>query len=542
MREFNLKIIKIILAVAVFSVVLGMVSGIRILKNNYYWRTPFFVMQYDYAKEKLAFINYMYGGIGNWLGSSKNLSSTNSSSAETAKSVPILLYHGVIKDSSWKPDDVNMSLDDFREQMFALKKAGYQTITLKDYSAFMNGKKTLPAKSFMLTFDDGRKDSYYPVDPILKLLGYTAVMNVITGRSLGPENDKSSFHLSQNELQKMAESGRWEMASHTQNGHDYEKIGPDDSNGHFLSDKRWLVSENRLETDAEFAQRVSADLANSKRDIEKYLQIKPVAFAYPFGDFGQESINYPNSQNVLSDVLRKLFSITFYQTRGSEFMNNYPGDPFMTRRIDMKSEANINSAASAKNLLNLLDDCQEKPLEYADNFTKNNGWLQGWGVLGFNKNKMSISDSPTDDSGMTFLGGTYLWKDYFFQARTSMQNGGDFALAARYKDEENYVACDFTDIHIAVTQRVNGQNKPDIEVLRQTNLSSGRIADVGLAVFGDQASCFLDGKAVVSGTIDNALANGGVGFKMWDTGERKGSILYISDLKVGNTMPALAAE
>jgi peptidoglycan/xylan/chitin deacetylase (PgdA/CDA1 family) len=533
MHDFNLKITKILLIVLMVAIIFGMVSGISALKNTFYWRTPYFVMQLDYLKEKLAFMSYMREASGN------SILSAQGNSTEKAKSIPILLYHGVIKDSNWKSDDVNMSLNDFQAQMFALKKAGYQTIKLQDYLDFMTGKKQLPAKSFMLTFDDGRKDSFYPVDPIFRVLGYSAVMNVITGRSLGPENEKGSFHLSQIELQKMAESGRWEMASHTQNGHDYEKISSTDNSGHFLSDKLWLASENRLETDAEYAQRVGTDLANSKQDIEKYLQVKPLAFAYPFGDFGQESINYPGSQTVLTEVLHELFPITFYQTRGSEYMNNYPSNPFMTRRIDMKSEVNVSSEVGAEKLVELMNNDMEKSLDYTDNFTKNNGWLQGWGQLTFNKNRMTISDSPTDDSGMTFLGGTFLWKDYISQVRVSLPKGGAFALVARYQNEDNYVACDFTDFHVAFAQRANGVDEPDREQLIQTNLNSGRIADVGVSVQGDKAICYLDGKPAATGVVERGLENGGVGIKMWDLNSKKGSLLIVSDLKVTGNVPAV---
>jgi len=539
MHNFNLKMIKIILVILMLAVVFVMVKGIGLLKNNYYWRTPYFVMQYDFIKDKIAFANYMNGGISDWFRSSKNISSSQASQEETAKSIPVLLYHGVMKDPNWKLDDVNISLEDFRQQMFALKKAGYQTITLEEYLDFMNGKRALPAKSFMLTFDDGRKDSFYPVDPILKVLGYTAVMNVITGRSLGQENEKGSFHLSQIELQKMTESGRWEMASHTENGHDYEKISPSDNAGHFLSDKLWLASENRMETDTEYFDRVSKDLAASKADIQKKLGVKALAFAYPFGDFGQESSNYPDSQNILPGILRKIFPVTFYQTRGSEFLNNYQGDPFMTRRIDMKSEINVFSDASAKNLVNLLNNDMEKSLDYTDNFEKNNGWLQGWGTLAFSKNRMTISDSPTDDSGMTFLGGTYLWKDYFFQVRASLPKGGAFALAARYQNEDNYAACDFTDIHVAFAQRAGNKDEPDKEQLMQTNLTNGRIADIGISVQGDKATCYLDGKPVTSGVIETGLENGGIGIKMWDINQMKGSSLIVSDLKVMAALPAV---
>ncbi|HEX7586534.1 MAG TPA: hypothetical protein VF390_02795, partial [Patescibacteria group bacterium] len=361
-----------------------------------------------------------------------------------------------------------------------------------------------------------------------------------TGRSLASDSEKSSFHLSQTELKKMVDSGRWEMASHTRNGHDYEKIGPNGEKGHFLSDKLWLDKENRSETDAEYAGRVNADLFASKIDIEKKLGVKLVAFAYPFGDFGQESQNYPQSRDILAGILRKIYPITFYQTRGSEFINNYQGDPFMTRRIDMKSVANVGSVASGKNLLALLDNNQDKPSDYSDNFMSNKGWLQGWGALAISGGKMTLSDTSQDDSGMTFLGGSYLWQDYFFQVKILNAKNSAFALSARYRDENNYIACDFTDVGIAITQRIAGQDKPDIEVISAAGINNGQQASVGISVINNQVSCYLDGKVVVRGLIDDRLSQGGIGLKLWDT-DQKGGALTAEDLKI-SAAPPLAVK
>lgn len=119
-----------------------------------------------------------------------------------AKSVPVLVYHGLIA----KPDKVSTSLEEFKDDMFALKTAGYQTVRLADFQAYIQGKKTLPDKSFLLTFDDARKDSYYPADPILKELHYSAVMFVITDTL---DSKTNRFHLTKSELIKMKNSGRW---------------------------------------------------------------------------------------------------------------------------------------------------------------------------------------------------------------------------------------------------------------------------------------------------------------------------------------------
>lgn len=537
MHDFNLKMIKVMLVAVMASIIFGMVSGIGALRNNYYWRVPFFAMQVDFLLEELAYIRYEYGSVSAWLKAPKEKRPIRMDGTSLAASVPVLLYHGLYDDSKWQPDGVNMRLSDFRAQMFALKHAGYQTITLDEYQAFMAGKKRLPAKSVMLTFDDGRKDSYYPVDPIFRVLGYSAVMNVITGRSLAPDNEKSSFHLSQTELMKLSESGRWEMASHTKNAHGYEPVDAANGQGHALSSKRWLAPEKRLETDAEYADRVARDLAESKLDIGKYLGARITAFAYPFGDFGQESANYPGSTSALSGILRKLYPITFYQTRGSEFINNYPGDPFMTRRIDMKSEVGVSAEMSAERLVGLLANNEEKLIGYTDDFTKDNGWLRGWGELKIGDGSMVLSDSETDDSSMAFLGGSYLWRDYFFQSQVALPHGGAFALSARYKDENNHLTCDFTENHVTFTQQVDGQNKLEAEAASLTRLGSGRTAAAGIAVFGSRAGCFLDGRLIVSGTIESSLASGGIGFKMWDTGQR-GSSLVVKELRVSGDDPS----
>jgi len=390
MHNFNLKMIKIFLVVIMISVVFVMINGITILRNNYYWKAQYFKMQWDYLKTEISFINYNYGGLINWLASGKKDNVDNSAKA---KSIPILLYHGVIENPKWQPDEVSISLSDFRNQLFALKKAGWQTISLEDYLAFSQGKKELPTKSFIITFDDGRKDSYYPVDPILRVLGYSAVMNVITGRSLGASNESSSFHLSQVELKKMVASGRWEMASHTQNGHDYEKINENGQEGHFLSDKLWLSSQKRLETDDEYRKRVYNDLLNSKSDLEKKLGVKVLAFAYPFGDYGQTSDNYPASRDVLSGITSSIFPLAFYQIGVSDFPTNYPVNSYLVKRI------NVTSPIGAQDLLKMLSDNNDKTVNYADDFSRDNGWLKGWGTFSIAKNAMTISDSQTEDSG-----------------------------------------------------------------------------------------------------------------------------------------------
>ncbi len=166
----------------------------------------------------------------------------------SAHDVPVLLYHGIVE----HPDRFSMTPETFKDQMFALKRAGYHTVSIDDFHQFMQGNKTLPDKSFLLTFDDGREDSYYGADPVLHALGFSAVMFVATADSLETPDSPKSYYLHTPLLHLMVESGRWEIGSHAIQ----QPFGPGGfipiaSNpttlGNFLSNKMWLASENRLE-------------------------------------------------------------------------------------------------------------------------------------------------------------------------------------------------------------------------------------------------------------------------------------------------------
>ena len=516
-------------AVSLFFIVLG---GVTLLKNNYYMKAKYFAMQFDYLKDKVAYGEYSGGSLHGWIGSLTAKSAPETASQGTAISVPILLYHGVIDTPNWKSDGTNISVADFRNQMFALKKAGYHSITLAQFLDFMQSGKPVPDKSIMITFDDCRADSYYPVDPILRALDYNAVMFVITGQSFKADSDKNTFHLSEDELKKMMASGRWEMASHTENGHGYLQVDAEGSQdqghliGHFMSDKEWLVGQNRLETDAEYTARISADLAASKKDLENNLGIQVLGFAYPFGDYGNDTQNFPGSKAILNNIVNSLFPLAFRQVGDNEFPANYPGKDFrLVKRID------VNDNMSPEQLLSLLDSSQEKPLPYSDAFTNNNGWLTAWGSSELKNGLLLTRASETEDSSMTFLNGTFNWTNYVMSSQARLLQGNSFALAARYIDGNNYASCDFTSWGVTLSQIINGTETIISESNQSLSITPDQEMAVGIGVTGNTATCYIGNKTMTAGNISAALNHGGIGFKTWGSTVNNSSLL-VSDLKV----------
>ncbi len=431
---------------------------------------------------------------------------SDSVSGQFAKSIPVLLYHGIVE----KPDGANVLIDNFREQMFALKKAGWQTVSIDDFYQFMKGEKILPDKSFLLTFDDGRKDSYYPVDPILKALDYNAVIFVITKYSL--EDKSGNYYLSKSELRQMIKSGRWEVEAHTRDGHNVYKISPDGKQGHFYSNKLWLDNENRLEIEEEFTNRIKSDFVVAKNDIEQGLGTKVISFAYPFGDFGQNSANFPKAESIITDIAHSIYGLSFYQVwPGKGFSFNYPNENnYLIKRIEIKPDWNFD------NLLAVLNAAIEKNLPYIDNFASYNGWIKTWGKLILKNNSIVMGAHASTAGSAVFLDGTYLWQNYVFKADVRLMKGQSFSLTARYKDGKNYTACSFSDKLVRIEQVLNGEKKV-LSELKGDFVFIGKNRDVGIGVYDNIVICYLDDKmAVISYNLDQGLDRGGIGFKTWD--------------------------
>ncbi|MFH0915531.1 MAG: polysaccharide deacetylase family protein [bacterium] len=103
----------------------------------------------------------------------------------TRVDTPILMYHYV--DETPPPagpyaDGLTVRTKDFKAEMKYLLDNAYQTVSLADVYLAMAGRKQLPPKPVVLTFDDGGLDNYEVAFPVLKENGFTATFFVITGR------------------------------------------------------------------------------------------------------------------------------------------------------------------------------------------------------------------------------------------------------------------------------------------------------------------------------------------------------------------------
>jgi peptidoglycan/xylan/chitin deacetylase (PgdA/CDA1 family) len=117
----------------------------------------------------------------------KQTTTSQSSGTPGTASVPILAYNVInaAPPSSGASPDLYVPSDEFSAQMDALKAGGWHAVTLNQLQAYWtHGTSLGPGKPLVISFDGGYASQFTNALPVLKRLGWVAVVNVETnGRS-----------------------------------------------------------------------------------------------------------------------------------------------------------------------------------------------------------------------------------------------------------------------------------------------------------------------------------------------------------------------
>lgn len=164
----------------------------------------------------------------------------------TGTVIPILMYHEVTSG----PNSLYVPVGKFREQMQYLAKSGYHTVTMAQAREMLRDKK-IPAKTIVLTFDDGYTSFFTQAWPIMQEYGFTGTVYVCTSFF-----DRSNY-LTIDQIKQLAAAGI-EIGSHTRNHISLKEAGYD--------------------------QQVK-EIMVSKQVLEENLGIPCLSFCYPTGTY-----------------------------------------------------------------------------------------------------------------------------------------------------------------------------------------------------------------------------------------------------------------
>jgi peptidoglycan/xylan/chitin deacetylase (PgdA/CDA1 family) len=174
--------------------------------------------------------------------------------------VPVVVYHNISAQAKGK---LTIAARTFEAHMRLLHAEGFHAVSLAHYREFMAGRRQLPRKSVVLTFDDGYRSFLQYARPLLKDLGFTATLFVY-----------SDFVGSANGLS-------WsDLRTLTGEGFDVQAHSKSHAN----------LRRNEGESQAAYAKRMDAELAQPMALFEKHLGYRSTVLAYPFGDTDEDLV------------------------------------------------------------------------------------------------------------------------------------------------------------------------------------------------------------------------------------------------------------
>lgn len=198
------------------------------------------------------------------------MESINKSAAAIA-----LCYHNI--EDSPKMRALTISTAEFARQMQALKDNGFTVIGMQDFLAWRRGERDIPAKSAIITIDDGWISTYDNAWPILKKFGYPFTVFIYVNYV-----NSGGKSMTWDQLAELRDAGV-DIQSHTFTHGDLRSPFRPRS----VDAKTMAIIKNDVAT-LGLEGWMRKEIAGSKQELEKQLGIKVNVLAYPFGNFNQK--------------------------------------------------------------------------------------------------------------------------------------------------------------------------------------------------------------------------------------------------------------
>lgn len=195
--------------------------------------------------------------------------------------LPIVMYHQLTKSES-RAGRYVLTLEQFEKDLIFLKNRGYQTVTVNELMEFTNGNGELPEKAVLLTFDDGCETLYSYALPLLQKYGFTAIGFVVGALADSyTELDDHNLNyscLTWDEIKELCSGGVIDIQSHSYDLHKNTAV-------------RSGAKKKKGESIEQYSEFLSDDASKMKERMVKHTGKAPLAFAYPFGSYSDESEN-----------------------------------------------------------------------------------------------------------------------------------------------------------------------------------------------------------------------------------------------------------
>lgn len=454
-----------------------------------------------------------------------------------------LAYGGVSAGTVQGPEEVTR--EQFEQHIQALRERGYQPIGLSDVRAFYQEGRLLPRKAVLITLEQGKRSSYLETRDILRRNRWKAVM--FARADTIREKDPSALRWPI--LRDMSRSGTWEIGAESVDGFRRIPAGPDGETGNFFSSPMWLEAEKRLETPAEFADRIRAEHEKMVDEFMTGMGERPVAFAFPYGDYGQyDPRAIPTRVFNLTEV-GETYGLGF--SLGPFLLNTRHSDPRALNRLL------VNPNWGLEQFLAIVESGRAvEPWDLARPLAPER-WMTDWGVTEHPEDgsfrlkaiapgKETGGFKPTTGA-LSWLVGSDMFGDFALRIRFRVM-AGQFGIRLRSRPggEEGVRVLFDENGNCWVNQKVYGSEEFTQATAQDMAAHPGKEQELRLALRGRTLFATLNGQMLLKEPLDlmGSVRPGLFGFEVWDPEEGVAStqILSLDFPRPGRVLKTWPAE
>ena len=481
--------------------------------------------------------------------------------APTADCFIALDYTGI---SDTKSNEVKSAV--FKQHIKTLIKNGYTPITLTEARDLVKLGKPVPPKSILLTMDHSRKTSFYGAKGTLRYNGWNAVMFLWTR----PISEADPSMLLWPYVRELVHEKNWEIGAQSENGFAHIPVEYSGKTGHFMTSPMWLENERRLETLQELAQRVEMDHQQCLSNIVANTGVRPIAYAYPYGDFGQFQRQKELVKRINLDAVSRHYDMAFLT--GKFGLTTRNSDPRRLNRLQVQPDW------TPQDLVDRIDRMwpQMGTIALTNAEEAALSWTTDWGVLGFRQKHIQkhiiLTSSLNDGTGRmvpganatteehddvrgqlvleasenitgarTWLAGSDQRQDLYMRLTFQLDYGQMGVFLHATPDEERYIYLGLdTSGGVWLRQKHAGLEPFTLASTKTHMKKEDNVLEIFIrgALFG----ALLNGQPLFKENVPmlrGAPESGMIGLSVWDT-QKQRAMLEISELIMSPQVPAVA--
>lgn len=215
-------------------------------------------------------------------------------SGAEGKDLLVIMYHHVTENKKRAGKYVILK-DELERDLDYIKDNGYTTVTVGDLIEYVDGKKDLPEKIIMITFDDGFESVRELAWPLLKERKMKAVLSVVGSitetYAENADRNINYAYLNWDDIRELSESEEFEIQNHTYDMHSTNNSG------------RKGLSRKSGESPVDYENFLKEDLSRMQNLLKKLSGVSATAVAYPYGSYSKETLGIVKELGFRSSFL-----------------------------------------------------------------------------------------------------------------------------------------------------------------------------------------------------------------------------------------------